>query len=304
MAVASVLKYSPCTAGTCIHVLDGGLDPSNRAILASLMVRWGRGADLRYHIIDTEVFEGMRLLQGSPLTYARLLLPDLFPDLDEIIYGDVDVWYGVDLSQLWEADLKGLAAAVVADTIIPSLGCDCPWLDPKTDDGLLPYFNAGVMKINLAYWREYQVGRSALAIAQAEPDRCMCWDQTILNYLLRRQLAWMDRGLNFLASDGNRIEGGSEVCAGKNIHYVCRVKPWMRYSRRITFSHWRKEYAALISARAGYRFHWRFWMEYFWADWIVAGPFIKPISRFLLRTGLYRMLPGLSMEKLRAHLHG
>jgi lipopolysaccharide biosynthesis glycosyltransferase len=302
LAVASVLKYTTCPPGSCIHVLDGGLSEAHRRGLEDWMRQWGHGVDLRFHTVNTDLLKGVRVLQGSPLTYARLLLPDLFPDLNEIIYGDVDVWYGADLRPLWAAADQGRAAVVVRDTVIPTLESDGPWLAPDAEDRHLPYFNAGVMKINLAYWREKRVGPAALEIAQAEPDKCKCWDQTILNHLLRHQLVWLDGGMNYLASDDNPVDRGIESCEGKNIHYICRVKPWMRYSKRVTFSHWREEYQALVSARPSYLFYWRFWMEYLWADWIVAGPLIKPISRFLLTTRLYRILPGLSMEKLDAHL--
>jgi lipopolysaccharide biosynthesis glycosyltransferase len=266
------------------------------------MRKRGAAVELHFHALNADLFEGVKLLQGSPLTYARLLLPELFPELDEIIYADADIWYGADLRPLWNTDLTGRAAAVVRDTIIQTLDGDAPWLEPNAADRQLPYFNAGVMKINIAWWREHQVGRAALDLAKSDPGKCRFHEQTILNHLLRNQLVWLDPKMNFFAAEDNHVDQGNDVCEGKNIHYIARVKPWMRYSTRVTFAHWRKEYQALVSATAAYLFRWRFWIEYLWADWIVTGPLIKPISRFLLITQLYKVLPGLNMEKLNAHL--
>lgn len=303
LAIGSVLRYTRRQPELHIHVLDGGIGHSDRQRLESLAGRHGSHVHLHFHPVRADAIRGVKLLEGSVLTYARLLLPELLPELDTVIYGDADVWYGADLTSLWETDLADRAAAAVRDAVISTLDGDAPWLEPGADDRRLPYFNAGVMKINLAYWRTHQVGRDAMQLAQSDPARCRCWDQTILNHLLRRQLVWMDDKLNVLAPDSCSLDRTGESFSGKNIHYICRVKPWMRYSTRRTFRHWRKEYRRLLAWPAAYRYRWRYWAEYLWADWIVAGPCIRPLSRLLIATRLYRMLPGLTLEKLRAHLH-
>lgn len=304
LAVASVLEYSRPTNGICFYILDGGLRSLDKEVLGRLVKSSRCAASLEYVTLDQSRFKGMKLLQDSPLTYARLVLPELFPKLPEIIYGDVDVFYGSGLSRLWEIDCASAPAVAVEDSIIPTLDGDAPWLDESSPDRKLPYFNAGVLKINLDYWRDHRVGEEALRIAQADPDKCKYWDQTILNHLLRGKIVWAPRENNYLARPDNPIDDGSESPEGKNIHYVCRVKPWMRYSSSTTFKIWRKQYRFLLPSAPGYRSTWRFWAGYVWGDLLVSSPLNRVVCGALLATNLFRLIPGLSAEKLKAHVEG
>lgn len=57
----------------------------------------------------------------SLLNHLRIYIPELFPDLDKIVFLDDDIVVQHDLSSLWELDLNGKVVGAVVD----SCGRDC-----------------------------------------------------------------------------------------------------------------------------------------------------------------------------------
>lgn len=89
----------------------------------------------------------------------RLLLPELLPELDKILYLDCDIIVRQDLAQLWEkTDLADNYLAAIYEAAIEgqaerfrALGCD-----PAK------YFNSGFLLMNLAQMREEKVSEKLL----------------------------------------------------------------------------------------------------------------------------------------------
>lgn len=89
----------------------------------------------------------------------RLLLPELLPELDRILYLDCDIVVRQDLVQLWEkTDLADNYLAAIYEAAIEgqaerfrALGCD-----PAK------YFNSGFLLMNLAQMREEKVSEKLL----------------------------------------------------------------------------------------------------------------------------------------------
>ena len=89
----------------------------------------------------------------------RLLLPELLPELDKILYLDCDIIVRQDLAKLWnETDLGNSYLAAIYEAAIEgqaerfrALGCD-----PAR------YFNSGFLLMNLAQMRKDQVSEKLL----------------------------------------------------------------------------------------------------------------------------------------------
>ena len=119
----------------------------------------------------------------TSVTYFRMLMADFLPsDLQRVIFVDCDTLILGDLLPLWTIPLgRNIVGAV------PDPGYEF--------DGVLglashePYFNAGVMLIDLWRWRNEQVGRRAFAFATDHPQRLVHMDQCALNWILRDR--WM-----------------------------------------------------------------------------------------------------------------
>lgn len=80
----------------------------------------------KYDSLKEEVFEYQQELEKnlevlspsfvSLLNHLRIYIPELFPDLDKIVFLDDDIVVQHDLSSLWELDLNGKVVGAVVDS--------------------------------------------------------------------------------------------------------------------------------------------------------------------------------------------
>jgi len=190
-------------------------------------------APFEYSLIDLSDDAFADLTGGvnfTVTTYARLLIGDHLPrEIGRVLYLDGDILVRGDLEQLWVTDLQGHTAAAVTDlpryAFNGTLG-----LPPDA-----PYFNAGVLLIDLARWRRLEVGERALAFARQHPDRLRWCDQCALNLILHDDWIQLDRVWNFQSMDLAHVVNGhvrfdavdpSRLAAARIVHFNGRSKPW------------------------------------------------------------------------------
>jgi lipopolysaccharide biosynthesis glycosyltransferase len=210
VTIRSALDSLGSSQGLDLYVIDGGIRPENKVRLGQswedprLRLRW-LAPDLS--AIDRLAVSG----HVTRMTYARLLLPHVLPgELDRVIYLDADLLVLRDLAALWREQVADLACRAAPDPA-------CPWLDaarmlPNYEHcrpylaathpvpnfqqlGLDPtaaYFNAGVLLVNLEFWRVNSVASRALDCLQANREHVQWWDQYALNVVLHQQWAPLD----------------------------------------------------------------------------------------------------------------
>lgn len=290
LSIATVLRYSTGLDQAHVHVLDGGLKKWQRRALAQLVKRSGHGMTLAFHKLDAQRFSKSARLGDSTCTYGRMLAPEIFPALSEILYVDCDIYYGLDVREIWSVDVSRYAVAAVLDACCPTLVGDCPWLADSSPDASLPYFNAGVLKMNLNYWRKNNITARAVAIAQNEPENCRFWDQTILNYLLRNAVTWLPGNCNTLERCSHAEGKTDDALRRINVHFVSHRKPWLEHSSRPAFVMWRQQYAALVSKWPSYMFNFRYWHAFTVEEKMVSSGFGVLVPRALQSSFIYRGL--------------
>jgi lipopolysaccharide biosynthesis glycosyltransferase len=171
-----------------------------------------------------------------------------------VIYLDADLTVLGDLARLWQCDLAGRLCLAAQD-------CAAPYMDSAQvlpnyhscaeylgaarpvpnfrELGLAadaPYFNAGVLLVNLAAWREADLARQLLACLQQHAQHVRWWDQYAMNVVLAGQWGPLDI----------RWNQGSHAFAYPNwqqspfdrttfhqlrddpyiVHFTTRHKPW------------------------------------------------------------------------------
>lgn len=211
------------------RVMDGGLGPGDVAALEGILKR--AGGPYRLTIVPAPHLKDLE--QGyttNSLTFARILAPDLFPDIDRALYLDVDLLVRRDLAQLLDLDLGGALVAAVQDIDQPTLGTR-NWVGenlPIEEFGLpgdAPYFNSGVFFMDLAAWRAEDFGAKVLKLARSRPAEWVFWDQSPLNLMLHGRWKQLDESWNRqVRIDENRWQ---PTPLGPSIlHFTC-AKPWM-----------------------------------------------------------------------------
>jgi hypothetical protein len=139
-----------------IWVLDGGL--SQRTV-KRLWRSW-EPTEARLALVSTDPdrLDGLPPLGShlSTATYLRLFMPEMLNGRDRAIYLDADTLVLSDLSELWDVGLQHHPIAAVQEAYVPYVSSDNGLMNWR-ELGFEPdakYFNAGVMVLDLARWRE------------------------------------------------------------------------------------------------------------------------------------------------------
>jgi len=187
----SIAKKCSCPGRLIIHVLDGGITPSHWAALEQYISAIGAQVkripiDQRDRIGNYKAYHGT-----GRMTYARLLLPDLLPDVTQIIYSDVDVLWLADIAELWDT-LDPTSVMHVRRPERPSASR----LDPKEiewmqtegfDTSSLRRFCAGILVFNLDKFRVEKLHEQMLKMLDKHNGHVPHDDETVLNaYMIGR----------------------------------------------------------------------------------------------------------------------
>ena len=187
-------NYWPHAAVALSSLLEHNKDLSIYVYYESASRRWmdkiNRHADLSrskisFLTIDGFDVEGLKCCGHLGLsTYFRLFVPDLLPDeCSRALYLDADLVIVGSLQPLLQAPLEGHVIAAVpsfshSETLANAQRLGLP-LDPPA-----PFFNGGVLLIDVPRWRERKVRDRALDFLFQYPDRLRYADQDALSYCL------------------------------------------------------------------------------------------------------------------------
>jgi len=230
--------------GVHFYLLTEGLSEDNCSLLNDLVVNNGGRLDIL--IVTSDILKRVPMPQGigfshiSVATYYRLFVASILPNtIDKIIYLDCDIVVRGDLSELDSLDMHGKPlAAVFQDDPLLLQGDEEVRLGIGRNQG---YFNAGVLVINLSYWRNNNIERVLLDFIENNYSNIKFHDQDTLNAVLGPDTICLNCKWNMLSIFLSKALYAftSERCvlyrqqivdgAGKNpsvVHFVSRPKPW------------------------------------------------------------------------------
>ena len=221
--------------------LKAHLNPSHRPVL--FLLNPGLGAEQLRTIARLAETQSIvpsvavtSMLPRSPRyvveTAFPLLLSDLLPEfVERVLFLDPDILVLDDVATIWETDVSNSALAAVADQAIPL--CSSPrgvkdWSSfgiPET----APYFNAGVMLINLTRWRRLNVATLASKYFQRIDGQTNFLQQEALNAVLWNDWLPLDQRWNLIASLTGRAYGPYARFSWDSpgiVHFAGHFKPW------------------------------------------------------------------------------
>lgn len=194
---------------------------------------------IEFYVMDASRFASLPKLGEvkvyiTQATYYRLFLTEILPaDMEKVLYLDGDIAVTGSLTELWNTDLDDCAVGGVTDMSEDIQ--EYSRLGYPSDFG---YFNAGVLLINLKYWRENKVVETFQEIMAETPERIKFHDQDVLNisfYDCKKQLDLkynLQNGFlykkEFWQIDCQKYESSIREAVRQPviIHYSARVKPW------------------------------------------------------------------------------
>lgn len=190
----SILEHTD--SRICFHILhDETVSEENKRKLTQ--VAHQKGDSIQFHFIDTAIFDDVkeRLHRFTVGTMFRLMLPEILPNLDKIIYLDADLFVNRDIKELWDVDIREYCLAGVIDEGVdihnyPRILNKYPKIKKES------YFNAGVLYINLKKLREFGNLKKLVVDFLIENPEAGLPDQDALNVIFHNKVLYLDGSWN------------------------------------------------------------------------------------------------------------
>jgi lipopolysaccharide biosynthesis glycosyltransferase len=229
VALASALATASGRCDYRVLILDGGIEAADFEGLCGLLenIARRRGVAVATELlkVDQSRLAALPERRGSRMTYAKLVLPEILPDIGVAIYVDADMLFFRGVEEICPKGAGNWLLAGVRD-YFAVLENECPWLDQlPIADRKLPYINCGVMWMNLEGLRRMDFTTYAIA-ARAQLPNARQGDQSVFNFICRGRIDLLDEGLNHrtgLGSNQPLNEGDLNI----NLHYIGAPKPWL-----------------------------------------------------------------------------
>ncbi|WP_193766968.1 glycosyltransferase family 8 protein [Lysinibacillus parviboronicapiens] len=181
-----------------------------------------------FNFFDMTIFDFSNVFISGHIskeTYYRILLAEIIPpNIDKVLYLDCDIVINEDLEEIWNFELNGYSAAGVID-----FNGHHRKIELEIPDAY-KYINAGVLLINLYYWREKNVENEILQFINNNTEKLMYWDQDAINAVLYHSLRILPYKWNVQNSSFTINNVSGELAEAKIspaiIHFTGSVKPW------------------------------------------------------------------------------
>ncbi len=179
----SVLSHSSPLAVHVHYLPSPRLPQEDRDLLASMVT--GLGGQIDFHEIADERLAGLPRSAAFPSSvWHRILLPELVPEVDRVLYLDADTIVVDDLGPLWDTDLGGRPLAAVTNVLQhdhrhhpAALGLAGPEL----------YLNSGVLLMDLEQMRHDDTTAALRRVAGERGTALGAVDQDALSLVLGEQ---------------------------------------------------------------------------------------------------------------------
>jgi len=238
-------------------LVNNSITEENKTSLLRIARKYGN--EISFYVVGEDLTKSLPFgREGMPkhigiATYYRLFITQILPeDVHKLLYLDGDVIVRKSLQQLWNLDITGYALACVYDQDEKVHISSGRHKYPICEYG---YFNAGMLVINLDYWRSNDCLNRFVDYIDKYGDDIIMHDQDVLNTVLYKEKKWVSTEYNFqmgFLREGKDInyvddiydEVGVTMQDPTVVHYCTEDKPWQLYSYnpyvRVWRHYWRK----------------------------------------------------------------
>lgn len=236
--ICSVCENNSDISITFHIICNENVSVEDKSDLNNIVIKYNQA--IRFYNIENEIpacFTVGKDNQPQHITissYYRLFLADILPsDIEKVLYLDGDIVVRKPLKSLYDSDIKGYSIGAVIDMSQSNIS----YYNRLKYSPSCGYFNAGVLLINLSFWREHNLIKEFIDFASNYPDRIKLHDQDILNFVLRDRKLNLPLSYNFQSGflykheyrnfSWEYDEEIERCCLDPHIiHYTCPIKPW------------------------------------------------------------------------------
>lgn len=217
----------------CVHIIASTLPEADQKALSSIAESYGN--KICFYFPEKDLLNNFSIKKSgnriSIATYYRCLLSRILPvNIDKILYIDCDIVVLNDISEFWNTDITQYAIGCIED-----IGSDEEEYYSRLQyDKKYSYFNAGVLLINLKYWREHKIDEMCEQYFLAHSDRIRFNDQDLLNALLYKNklfvpFRWNVQDTFYRRTYSHKVKehsGLKEALLHPAILHYTNKKPW------------------------------------------------------------------------------
>ena len=223
-AYSLLARIRPVVAQTRFVVFSDALDEADMALLRQTLTSLSKPFTLELRRVEASAFVGFPSLNGSWATYYRLAVPRIL-EVDRFLYVDADTLCDVDVSELNTLDMGTAPAGLVPEAPLAG-AADRVVAEQLGNSPVEPYFNAGIILVNVSEWRRQKITERAMEyLAKFHPDY---WDQSALNVVLHQSAIPLDERYNSIANMRKHWPALKQPYEkiGRLVHFLDYPKPW------------------------------------------------------------------------------
>lgn len=184
VSILSLIKNNLDVQELNIFIISNEISDESKEKLNDLTEKYG----IILSWIDFEPYKKSLVLDMewniSISSYARLFLASMLPAwCERVIYIDCDTVVCDSLWSMWNENIEGYAIGGVKDLIVDDFKLR---IGLEKDD---VYINAGIVLINLKYWRTYDLQSQFVEFIVKNNGRVTHHDQGVMNGVLKNQIA-------------------------------------------------------------------------------------------------------------------
>ena len=129
----------------------------------------------------------------NDIVLSRLFFDKLLPDdVDKLLYLDGDTIVRHDLKPLYNTDISKYTIGAVIEPVVPESRKKAIGLKSNA-----PYYNAGVLLMNLKLWKERDTGKRIMDFFAAHDYKLFANDQDAINGCLKDEIITVSTTYNF-----------------------------------------------------------------------------------------------------------
>ena len=214
-----------------IYVLDGGILEESKILIQQSLLKF---ANFSIEYIDMSRFDLNRfpnLRHYSINTFSRYFIPELKPNLNKVLYLDVDIIAKDDIAKLYFQDLEGYPIGAVLEDFYGLNGKYIQeYIDPNFKSGIKS-FNAGILILDIQQFIKNNYSKILVDKTIELADRLSAPDQDVLNIVFENNYKIIDYRWNFMIDLFDKFkkmypQKAKEIIKDYSIvHYVSH-KPW------------------------------------------------------------------------------
>jgi lipopolysaccharide biosynthesis glycosyltransferase len=204
-----------------VHLLHDGVPEDDRRATAARLKRFHPSTEAVFHDVGAADMSQFPEYAASRMTYARLLLPALLPDVGHVIYSDVDFLWMDDVAELWRLKETVSFVSCVPEASAKTLDQEEAWFrSENVPFDRSRYFCAGLSFYNLDAIRRRRAFDAVRAFARAHAGY-RCADQSLLYGAFGGVIALLPARWQTLPRNGVTLPAGAPLV----LHYAGEA-PW------------------------------------------------------------------------------